>query len=247
VQLIVNDRLVKRESRVGGVLLGITFALLAAGLIVSFRAEALTQQLDQWIPIAFTYAVVLVGMGLYSLGNVRLRRYGPQHRQDGRLRQLLKGMDDRYVLYAFIGHKLPDYILVGPSGLYVITPRAQNGEFTCNGDRWSRKSGAAGLLLGAFGGNPLGSPSYDTAKGIQRVRELLSQNLDAGGEEVGVNGLIVFTGSNVRLKTERCTYPATYGKELRKVIGKARGRLAPARILQLRQIFDRLLPGDPKA
>ena len=103
MQAVVNERLVRRESRIGGALLAVTFSLLLIGFFFSMQQERWSEELAAWAPIAFTYAVVIVGMAFYYLGNARLRRFGPRYRSDGRLREQLKGLDDRYVLYSFLG------------------------------------------------------------------------------------------------------------------------------------------------
>jgi hypothetical protein len=92
-----------------------------------------------------------------------------------------------------------------------------------------------------FGGNQLGSPSYDTGMGVERARALLRDALADDADPSAVTGVIVFTGSRVKLQIDRCTYPATYGKELRKVVTRTKGRLTPPKIGQIRQVLDSLL------
>jgi hypothetical protein len=220
----------------------VTFALLLGGLLLSTNLERWAEYLEPeqrtWLPIMLTYGIVLVGMALYYFGSNRMRRFGPQHRQDARLRQILKGLDDRHVLYAFLGGGLPDYILVGPGGLFVLTARPQGGELTCRGDRWSAPGGFGRKLFTSLYGNPIGNPSFDTTQGVQRVRAFLDQRLPAGLERPEVTGLIVFTGEAVRLRTERCSVPATTARELRKVVGRARGKLNNTVLAQLRAAFE---------
>jgi hypothetical protein len=237
VQVVTNARLIKRESRIGGLLLGVTFLLLGAGLVLSLEQEQWAGNFDAWAPVAMTYAIVIVGMVFYYLGNNRLRRYGVRYRQDGRLRHLLKGLDERYVLYTFLGKKLPDYILVGPNGVHVLTPRIQEGEITCQDDRWKRTTNVGIKIFTSLYGNPMGNPSYDTAQGVQRVQALVEEKLPEGSEKPPISGLVVFTGDKVRLRVERCSFPATTGKELRKVIGRLKGRVNQAQLAQLRGIF----------
>jgi hypothetical protein len=246
LQVLVNERFLKRESRIGKVLLGLTFLLLGLGMFLSLQSERWSRALEPWVgeellpwvPIAFTYVIVILGVTLMQVANPRIRRFAPQHRQDYRLRQLLKGLDDRYVLYAFLGQRLPDYLLIGPGGVYVLTTRPQDGEITCNGDRWSRRLNPLQGVFVRLYGNPLGNPSYDTARAVQRVRDFLRERLPTAGEDMPVSGLIVFTAERVRLRVERCSFAATTGREVRKVIGKARAGLNQAALAELRAVFD---------
>jgi hypothetical protein len=245
VHVVVNDRLVKRQARIGGGLLVVTFLMLLAGMLLSWQMESWAQSMTAegmgWLPIAITYLIVIAALGLYYFGNTRMRRFGPQHRQDARLRQILKGLDDRYTLYGFLGGGLPDYILAGPSGVYVLTARPQGGEITCREDRWISKGGAGRRIFTALYGNPIGSPSQDTAQGVQRVQAFLDRSLPAGAERPQVSGLIVFTGENVRLRSERCTFTATTGRELRKVVTRQKVRSNNALLAQVKGVFESAL------
>lgn len=245
MQLLVNDRRVKRQARLGGALLVVTFFMLLGGMLLSWQLDAWTQTLTAegrgWLPIGLTYLIVIAALALYYFGNTRMRRYGPQHRQDARLRQLLKGLDDRYTLYGFLGGGLPDYILVGPSGVHVLTARPQGGEISCREDRWVSKGGVGRRLFTALYGNPIGSPSLDTAQGVRRVQAFLDQRLPPGAERPAINGLIVFTGDNVRLRTERCAFTATTARELRKVVTRLKGRLSSSQLAQVRAAFEAAL------
>jgi hypothetical protein len=239
---MVNQRAVIRQAKIGAIALMVTFVLLLIGLIISSQLENWARSLDpdqrQWLPIAVSYGIVLVGLAFYYVGNTRMRRYGPKHRQDARLAQLLKGLDDRHVLYAFLGGKLPDYLLVGPSGVHVLVARPQGGEITCREDRWSTRGGGVQKLFTTLYGNPVGSPSWDASQGVKRVEEYLAAELPPDAERPPVGSLIVFTGENVRLRTERCAYTATTSRELRRVVGRMKARLSPAGLGQVRQAFE---------
>lgn len=240
MQTIQNERLIKRESRIAAMLLGITFLILAVGLFLSIEAERWVHGIGPLVfdfgpsfPIIVTYVIVIVGMVLYYIGNLRLRRYGPKYRQDLRLRQLLKGLDDRYTLYTFLDAKLPDYILAGPSGLFVLITRPHTGEIICRSDRWLRREGALQRIFNTFYGNPLGNPSWDAAQAVQRLRSFLAQKLTS--EDVpDVNGLIVFTGEPVRLRIERCSFPVTSGREVRRVVTRQKGRVSAEQLAAIR-------------
>jgi hypothetical protein len=242
VQILINDRLVKRQAKIGAIALVVTFLMLLLGMMLSWQAEGWARNLEEegrtWVPIAVTYAIVIVAMALYYFGNTRMRRYGPQHRQDARLHQILKGLDNRYTLYAFLGRGLPDYILVGPSGVHTITARSQNGEITCRDERWTVKGGAGRRLFTALYGNPVGSPSYDASQSAKKVQAFLDQRLTDGTERPQVQGVIVFTGDNVRLRSERCAVTATTARGLRKMVERLKGRLNAADLAQVRAAFD---------
>ncbi len=141
------------------------------------------------------------------------------------------------MLYTFLSRKLPDYVLVGPSGVHVLTPRAQQGEISCRDDRWSVQSGALRRAFTLFYGTPIGSPSHDTFQGVRKVQALLQEKLGPD-ENLPIQGLIIFTGERVRLRIERCSFPVTTGKEVRRVVSKIKNRLNAAQLERLRAVFE---------
>lgn len=243
MQVIVNERLAKRESTIGAVFLGVTFVVLLLSLLLSREVEARAQQSEPWVPIAIAYAIVIVGMAMFYLGNSRIRRFGPQHRQDARLKRIMKGLDDRYALFAFLGRGLPDYVLLGPGGLSVLTMRPHNGEIACRDDRWTHRTGPLRRIFGSFYGTTIGNPSYESARAVKKVKTMLDHQGVTATQDITVNGLIIFTGDRVRLRVERCTYPATTAREARKVVGKQKNILSAAQLAELKSAFEAVLHG----
>src|SRR5688500_16134884 len=132
MQLVANSQLVKNRVRLGlGFHLG-ALGVFAVGLVTSMQIDATRE-----LPLA-SWASIAVGLGLYTLGQTQLRRWGPRHRQAEPLGQAIRGLDDRYKLYAFISSSLPDYILVSPGGVQVILARHDAGAVTCIRDEWKR-------------------------------------------------------------------------------------------------------------
>src|SRR4030088_3456991 len=154
MQLVANQQLVKNRVRLG---LGFhisALAVFALGLVLSTQIDA-TRELpwESWVAI-------LAGLGLYSLGQTQLRRWGPRNRQEEQLGQAIRMLDDRYKLYAFLSTSLPDYILVSPAGVHVLIVRSEAGQVSCVRDRWNK----TGSRLMALFGQSLGNPSADAAK-----------------------------------------------------------------------------------
>ncbi len=216
MQLVVNRKLVRSRVRLASICHIGALAVFGIGLWISFSyGES---------QILGSYAAIVVGLLLYNVGQIYLRRWGPRFRQDEVLARALRGLDNRHTLLAFPSTKLPDYILVGPSGVQVIVPRSQAGSITCRNDRWSRETrGGLARLLTLFGGNPLGDPGMDLARGVQRVRERLRRAGLSADQEPPVGGVVVFTNPAVRLRVEGCTTPVTGLRQLRSAIGGRSG------------------------
>src|SRR6195256_354453 len=181
MQLVANQQLVKNRVRLG---LGFhisALAVFALGLVLSTQIDATRELLwESWVAI-------LAGLGLYSLGQTQLRRWGPRNRQEEQLGQAIRTLDDRYKLYAFLASSLPDYILVSPAGVHVLIVRTDGGQIACVHDKWTKGGGSRFM---SFFGPTLGNPSADAERQLQKLRALLAER---GLSDVPTSGVIVFT------------------------------------------------------
>src|SRR5207247_3999736 len=108
MQLVANQQLVKNRVRLG---LGFhisALAVFALGLVLSTQLDPTRGDLpwQSWVAI-------LAGLGLYSLGQTQLRRWGPRNRQEKQLGPATHMLADRHKLYASIAPSLRDYVLSG--------------------------------------------------------------------------------------------------------------------------------------
>src|SRR5260370_38333928 len=106
MQLVANQQLVKNRVRLG---LGFhisALAVFALGLVLSTQLDPTRGDLpwQSWVAI-------LAGLGLYSLGQKQLRRWGPLNPQEEQSGQAIRMLADRYTLYAFLSSPLPVYML----------------------------------------------------------------------------------------------------------------------------------------
>jgi hypothetical protein len=230
MQLVANQQLVKNRVRLGLVFHFAAMAVLIGGAVLS-------TQIDPTRDIAWqTWAAFVAGLGLYTLGQTQLRRWGPGKRQEEALGQAIRGLDDRYKLYAFLSSSLPDYILVSPAGVHVIIARTEGGQVSCIRDRWKA---SASRLMSLFGPG-LGNPSADAARQLQKLRTLLAGR---GLQEVPTSTLVVFTNPKAQLRIEGCTSTVTRIKELKDVLRRMAGKgtsvaLTTSRVREVQRIFD---------
>jgi hypothetical protein len=235
MQLVANQQLVKNRVRLGlGLLLG-SLAIFALGLVLSTQVDVTHE-----LPIA-AWAAIIGGLLLYSVGQTQLRRWGPRNRQEEQLGQAIRGLDQRYTLYAFLSSSLPDYILVSPAGAHVLIVRQDAGQVSCIRDKWNTGSGSGltGRFLSLFGPT-LGNPSADATRQLGKLRALLVEK-DAG--DVPTSALIVFTNPKVQLRIEGCSSTVTRLKELKDVLRRMAGKghnvvLSSARVREVQKIFD---------
>jgi hypothetical protein len=236
MQLVANQQLVKNRVRLGAAFHIGAFALFVVALFVT-TTQANQTDVPRETQV-FSWLAIFVGMGLYWFGQTQLRRWGPRNRQEEQLGQSIRGLDDRYKLYAFMSSSLPDYILVSPAGVHVLLIRPEGGQVSCVRDRWSR---AAGRLGGLFGSG-VGNPTADVQRQVNQVRALLTR--EGAETQIPIAGLVVFTNPAVTLRVEACSIAVTRLKDLKDLLRRAAGKgqnvaLPAARVREVQAIFDR--------
>ncbi len=230
MQLVANQQLVKNRTRLGLVFHFGAMAVLIGGALLS-------TQLDPAREIAWqTWLAFVAGLGLYTLGQTQLRRWGPGKRQEEQLGQAIRGLDDRYKLYAFLSSSLPDYILVSPAGVQVLITRTDGGQISCVKDKWNSSGSRLMMLFGPG----LGNPSADAARQLEKLRALLQEQ---GLRDVPTSSVIVFTNPKAQLRIEGCSITITRTRELKDVLRRMAGKgtnvaLTTARIRDIQRMFD---------
>jgi hypothetical protein len=230
MQLVANQPLVKNRVRLGVGLHVTALAVFAVGLALSLQTDT-----SRELPLA-SWGAIMVGLLLYSLGQTQLRRWGPRNRQDEQLVKAIRGLDDRYKLYAFLSSSMPDYILVSPAGVQVLVVRNEAGQIACVRDQW-RKPGSRLTSLLSPG---LGNPSADAARQLDRVRRVLTE---AGLQDVPTSAFIVFTNDKVQLRIEGCAVTASrvdqFQDRLLRLVGKGKNvALSSLRVREVQKLFD---------
>jgi len=92
-----------------------------------------------------------------------------------------------------------DRIVLGPNGVFVIETKNHNGFVTCNGDSWTqRKVGQLGTpYLGK-----IGCPSRQVKRYAITLRDFIR---DKTNKDIYVNGIVVFTNREVKLRINNPT------------------------------------------
>jgi hypothetical protein len=201
---------------------------------------------NNWPYISFgalALGFIASNIGSYYINRFAARRWpGTKQiaRPDELIERSLKGFDDKYSLFLW---SLPqsNYLLVGPSGIYVFMVKGDKGKVSVEGDRW-REAFSIGRIFTSFTREGLGNPSRELQEDQDRVRELLQQG-EAGGKlkgmdaaEVPVQGAVVFINPGVELSVTNPSLPVVQSADVKKVIRDNKGRMLSAP--QLRAVTD---------
>ena len=207
MKIIKNEKLIKRNAKIGQYTSIGALAVLGVGMYISFTR-----------PELFVWAVgaLLVGFTLTQIGMYFGNRWGRSPRPDERLDAGLKGLHKDFNIYHWTTPV--SHLLVGPAGIWVLLPYHQKGNVTYRKDRW--KMGGGGFLQGymrIFGQEGIGRPDLETETEINSIHKALAKELEED-EIPEINAVLVFTTEGVEIDAEDTPIPALPVKKLKNFI-----------------------------
>ncbi len=213
MEIYTNERLIKRNARIGQITSIAGLIVLAGGLFISFtRAELFTLSL----------IALLVGFALSQIGIYFGNRWGRRPRPDEVLNTALKGLDGRYSLYHYTTPT--SHLLVGPAGVWVLMPRHQAGTITYdeNKKRWRQKGG--NLYLKIFAQESLGRPDLEIGSETHAINSYLVENMEED-KIPQVQTALIMTNDKCEVDADNAPSPTMEVRKLKDFIRKtAKGK-----------------------
>ncbi len=204
MNIIKNDKLIKRNGRIGQWSSLVGLVVLAAGMYISFKEPGL---------FAYSLAALFVGFTLTQISMYFGNRYGRSPRPDEKLDAGLKGLPGDFVIYHYMT-PVP-HLLIGPAGVWILMPFHQRGQIYYRNNRW-RMSGGGFMqnYLRIFGQEGLGRPELEAEHQIQLIRKHIQSLLPDTGT-VEIEALMVFTDPDVEVASEGSPLQALKIKQLK--------------------------------
>ncbi len=235
--IVENKKYVSDKVRLGNIANFASMGLLIVGFVLSLMTGTLGQQ-----AIFAAYAALIGAFLLLSYGRNFTRRWGPRFRQDQWLLPALRGVDNRYTMFNYAAPNLPDHIVVGPGGLFVLVPKPNGGTVRYQNGRWSRGNIGSTMFRGLAEGG-LGNPIVDVNKNLGLLAAYLKKN----GSEQLIAGLearpiLVFTNPGANLEVSGPPIPVVGSKELKAIFRRAKATLEPEKVEELTEVLSREVP-----
>lgn len=231
MKVVSNDRLIKRNARIGQIASVTGLVVLGGGLFISFQA-----------PEQFTlsWGALLVGFILSQVGLYFTNRWGRTPRPDEELSKTLKGLNQEYTLYHY--STPAKHVLLGPAGIWVLAAHHQNGEIRYENGKWKHSGAGRGFFLRRwFGQEGLGRPDMEIAGEVESLGKYLKKSLPEDSEDVDIFAALIFTGKEVQLEADASPVPALPAKKVKAFIQKQAKEQRFSRELrnQLDTIFEK--------
>ena len=207
MKIIKNEKLIKRNSKIGQYTSLGALGVLGLGMYISFTK-----------PDLFVWAMgaLLVGFTLTQVGMYFGNRWGRSPRPDEKLDSGLKGLHKEFNIYHWTTPV--SHLLVGPAGVWVLLPYHQRGNVSYSKNRW--KNAGGGFLQGymrIFGQEGLGRPDAEAEVEINSIRKALAKKMSED-EIPEIKAVLVFTTEGVEINAEDAPMPALPLKKLKDFI-----------------------------
>ncbi len=205
-----NNKLVQRNRRIAQYLFFFSLAVLVGAFIFTnqqaMNPESASPDSLQGTLLLLLPAIVLPLGVITSMVSVRMTNlWIREPRPERALKEGLKGLSNKSVLYNYY-HFPARHVLICPQGVFAITTRFQEGEFTVEGDKWTSKGGALSGVLRFFRRDGIGNPSEEARAAAAHIHKLLTQI----GADVEVQPLVVFVDPRTTVTIKDPTVPVLF-------------------------------------
>jgi len=229
MKVITNDRLVRRNGRLGQIATLAGLLVLVGGMFVSFRYPNYA---------GFAWIALFIGFALSQIGLYFGNRWGRHPRPDERLNEGLKGLNDQYSIYHYTTPAA--HLLVGPSGLWVIMPFYQQGQIIYEKGRWKQKGGGfMQKYLRVFAQEGIGRPDLEAPSEASAVNRFIHKKIP-DGKIPDASVALVFTNDKANLEVEGAPILTVPLKKLKEEIRKSAKEkpLSPDLIREINLLFE---------
>ncbi len=227
MRILTNEKLIKRNARIGQVTSLIGLALLIYGAYLSFT------DISQVGP---SLGAMLLGFAVSQIGIYLGNRYARRPRPDEALNQALKGLDKNHSLYHYLSPVT--HLLVGPTGIWALFPKYQRGTISYEKGRWRQRGNLFLNYLKLFAQEGLGRPDLEIEAELETLKKALAKELpDVSLPEP--QAVLLFYHPEVDLQTKGAPVPALKTGKLKDLIRKQakQKKMSQSRVEAIRQVL----------
>lgn len=232
MKILTNQKMIRRNAKIGQYTSLASLLILAGGMYISFAYP--TQIYISFLALLFGFILSQVGI---FFGN----RWGRRPRIDERLNNALKGLTKDYTMFHFLAPV--NHLLVGPSGIWIIEPYYQRGTIAYENGKWKQKGG--GLFLGylkIFAQEGLGRPDLEIKADLDNFSGYLKKSLTDSNEPPAVNVAMLFTDDRATLEIDGAPIPAMKVDQFKDFLRKT-AKQAPFPPTEVKRVLE-VLPNE---
>ena len=231
MKIVKNEKLIKRNGRIGQYTSLGALGILGLGMYLSFQRPDL---------FVFSIGALIAGFTLTQVGMYFSNRWGRSPRPDEQLDAALKGLPGDMTIYHYVT-PVP-HLLIGSAGLWILQTYHQRGKVTYYNNRW-RLSGGGFMqaYMTIFGQEGIGRPEAEIMNEMDMLRRYFAKNMD-GSAIPEIRAALVFTNEQAEIDSTNAPLPVLKLKQLKDFIRqKAKDKPIDFIILEKLKSF---LPSD---
>lgn len=193
MKVVTNEKIVKQKQRIAMWSSIIGLGLLVVAFVLSL--PPVTARDPSFAVIA--WPVAIVGLLIATVGTYHVNRWVRPPRAHEALAEALKGLDNRHILYNYIG-PVP-HLLLSPRGLFALVVKRYDGPARYVEGKWVGKFSFRRLYGQGLTAEGLGNPNQEIAVQTAAVEGWLQKGLPDEAEQIPVAAIAVFINPRVQL------------------------------------------------
>ncbi len=207
MKIIKNEKLIKRNGKIGQYTSLGALIILGGGMYISFAMP------DYFI---YSAACLIIGFVATQIGMYMGVRWGHSPRRDEKIDAGLKGLHSEFNLYHYSSPV--SHLLVGPSGAWVLLPYHQGGNISYVKDRWKLSGGGfMQAYMRIFGQEGLGRPDLEAEAEAQTLRKFFAKKMDEN-QIPEIKPILIFINDEVEVNAGDSPIPAMKLKQLKEFL-----------------------------
>lgn len=228
MKIISNEKLIKRNAKIGQVTSLSSLVILAVGMYISFQNPEL---------FSISIGALLTGFILSQVGIYFGNRWGRSPRPDELLDQGLKGLPNDYTIYHY-SSPVPN-LLVGPAGIWLLLPFHQKGTIIYKDPKWKTKRGGfTQSYMQIFGQENISRPDLDAGAAAEKLVKALRKEMPE--EKIPpILAALVFTSNAAEVQADNAPVTTLHLKKLKAFIRK-QAKDGPITAQEIKAVNDAL-------
>ncbi len=166
MNIIINQKNIKRNKTIGSIASLASIIILITGLILNLNPTQLKT--------IISYGALILGFTLSQIATYYITRFGRSPRFDEIIADNLTKLDNDYTFYVY-STPIP-MLIVGPYGLWIPIPVSVNGEIYYD-KKW-KKHGS--VFSSIFGQGSIGRPEFDVQRNEKEIKDFLGKHVEEG-------------------------------------------------------------------
>jgi len=162
---VTNEKLIKRNKKIGNILSIVGIAILGVGLVLNFNPTP--------TKTFISFGALIVGFIVAQISTYFVNKFSRSPRFDEIISENLSKLNNKYAFYVYTS-PVP-MLLVGPAGFWITIPVTASGEIFYD-KKWKQRGG--GFLLKLFGQENIGRPQLDVEANEKQLREFMEKHFE---------------------------------------------------------------------